>query len=126
LKETLQNIKFATLCRMSVTSVGTSLWRPKIFIMIKIRFPLLYGNFTPTLAYLWYLVCHISKNLLVLNLGTCGMVHTRDVFLTLKRYKGCPVRSGPVRPSVPIKFPRKCISVNSRNCTYEFPCQSVD
>ncbi len=28
-------------------SVGKSLWRPKIFIMIKIRFP--YGNFTLTL-----------------------------------------------------------------------------
>ena len=31
-----------------------------------------------------------------------------------------PVRSGPVR-SVPIEFPRKCISVNPRNCTYAFP-----
>ena len=32
----------------------------------------------------------------------------------------CPVRSGPVW-SVPIEFPRKCISVNPRNCTYVFP-----
>ena len=31
----------------------------------------------------------------------------------------CLVRSGPVW-SVPIEFPRKCISVNPRNCTYAF------
>ena len=37
-------------------SVGTSLWRPKIFIMIKI-YDSLYSNFTPAVAYyLWYLV----------------------------------------------------------------------
>ncbi len=42
------------------------------------------------------------------------------------------VRSGPsglVRPvwSVPIEFPRRFISVNLHNCTYEFPrkCISV-
>ena len=47
----------------------------------------------------------------------------------LERFKVClsvwSVRSG---PSVPIEFPRTCIRVNPRNCTYEFPrrCFSVN
>jgi hypothetical protein len=32
--------------------------------------------------------------------------------------------SGPVR-SVPIEFPRKCISVNPHNCTYSFPRRCI-
>jgi len=36
----------------------------------------------------------------------------------------CLVRSGPVR-SVPIEFPRMCISVNPRNCTYAFPRRCI-
>jgi hypothetical protein len=45
--------------------------------------------------------------------------------LTLERFKVClSVWSGPVR-SVPIEFPRKCISVNPRNCTYAFPRRCI-
>jgi hypothetical protein len=53
LKETLRNVKFATLC--PERSVGTSLWPPK-FKNFRSKYDSLYANFTPTLAYLWYLV----------------------------------------------------------------------
>jgi hypothetical protein len=54
LKETLQNVKFATLC--PERSVGASLWRSKIQVKFRSKYDSLYANFTPTLAYLWYLV----------------------------------------------------------------------
>ena len=46
----------------------------------------------------------------------------------LKGVGSGPVRSGLVRSSVPMQFPRRFISVNPRNCTYKFPgkCISVN
>ena len=43
-----------------------------------------------------------------------------NVLKDLKCVWSGPVRSGLVW-SVPIEFPRMCISVNPRNCTYAFP-----
>ena len=46
-----RNIAKHQICHtLPERSVGTSLWRPKIFIMIKIH-DSLYSNFTPTLAF---------------------------------------------------------------------------
>ncbi len=57
-------------------------------------------------------------------------------FNTMKRFKVCPSVRLSVCPSVrlsvclsvwsvPIEFPRKCISVNLRNCTYAFPRRCI-
>ena len=45
------------------------------------------------------------------------------IVYNMKRFKVCRRRpsSSSSSSSVPIEFPRKCISVNPRNCTYAFP-----
>ncbi len=55
LKETLRNVKFATLCLEH--SIGTSLWPPKF----RSKYYSLYANFPPTLAHLWYLVKLVTE-----------------------------------------------------------------
>ncbi len=57
LKKTLRIFNFATLC--PERSVGTSVCGPKD-LKFRSKYDSLYANFTPTLAYLWYLVSKIT------------------------------------------------------------------
>jgi hypothetical protein len=52
LKETLRNVKFATLCPERLLRHK---FVPPKDLKLRSKYDSLYANFTPTLAYLWYL-----------------------------------------------------------------------